>query len=171
MLRERYQYGHVILLEHAVMYIQGIVITIISIYHYYHYCHYYLSLLSIITIYVTNTTKTTITTITITSAFGLLSGGNFFEAGISNDEHYFKRRQVISGDIVYVVTSDLPQFIETVFVHLPKSSRIVVVTGCEDIGAPWEIFHPNRTNFGKCNDCHIRIIITIAILITNTNVY
>jgi hypothetical protein len=69
------------------------------------------------------------------------------------------------------VTSDLPQFIETVFVHLPKSSRIVVVTGCEDIGAPWEIFHPNRTNFGKCNDCHISIIITIFILITNKGNY
>jgi hypothetical protein len=29
--------------------------------------------------------------------------------------------------------------------------RITLVTGSEDIGVPWEIFHPNRSNFGDYN--------------------
>jgi hypothetical protein len=45
------------------------------------------------------------------------------------------------------VTSDLPDFITKVFNNLSKSVRIILVTGSEDIGAPYEIFHPNRPNF------------------------
>ena len=45
---------------------------------------------------------------------------------------------------MYVVTPDLPSFIKNIFVKLPKSTRIILVTGSEDIGIPYEIFNPDR---------------------------
>jgi len=77
--------------------------------------------------------------------FGKHKGG-FFEAGDKTDEHYFFKHAIISGDVVYVATPDLAAFVEY-FLRLPRTTRIVLVTGAEDIGTPWEIFHPNRTNF------------------------
>ena len=71
----------------------------------------------------------------------------FFERGDPDDEHYFYKKRIKNGDIVYVVTSDLPGFIRDVFLKLSMSTKIVLVTGSEDIGAPYEVFHPNRPNF------------------------
>ena len=78
-----------------------------------------------------------------------LTGGRktFFERGDPDSEHYFYKKRIKNGDAVYVVTADLPDFIRDVFLKLPQSTRIVLVTGSEDIGAPYEIFHPNRPNF------------------------
>mmetsp|Transcript_28826 Transcript_28826/g.27620 ORF Transcript_28826/g.27620 Transcript_28826/m.27620 type:complete len:374 (-) Transcript_28826:569-1690(-) len=76
--------------------------------------------------------------------------GRFFESGEVSDPKYFFQKPIVSGDIVYVVTSDFPRFLD-VFVKLNKMVRITLVTGSEDIGVPWEIFHPNRTNFGDYN--------------------
>ena len=73
--------------------------------------------------------------------------GGFFEAGVKSDPHYFYNLKIIDGDVVYVATPDLPDFVNVFFVNLPRGSRITLVTGSEDIGAPWEIFHPNRTNY------------------------
>ena len=77
--------------------------------------------------------------------FGKHQGG-FFEAGNPADPHYFFLNKMISGDIVYVTTPDVPVFIDY-FLKLPSDARIILVTGSEDIGAPWEIFHPNRTDY------------------------
>lgn len=63
-----------------------------------------------------------------------------------SDSNYFYQKKIQDLDVVYVVTSDLPEFIK-VFNNLSKSIRIILVTGAEDIGAPYEIFHPNRPNF------------------------
>ena len=71
----------------------------------------------------------------------------YFEQGDPGDSNYFKRRGIKNGDAVYVVTSDLPAFINDVFVKLPMTTKIVLVTGSEDIGTPYEVFHPNRPNF------------------------
>jgi hypothetical protein len=72
--------------------------------------------------------------------------GSFFEHG--QGRRYFNHPgvRINHGDAVYVATSDLPTFIDT-FTQLPASFRIVLVTGSEDIGAPYEIFHPDRPNF------------------------
>lgn len=73
---------------------------------------------------------------------------SFFEKGDPEDPQYiYKNRQIKNGDAVYVVTSDLPYFVTEVFMKLPMTTKIVLVTGAEDIGAPYEIFHPNRPNF------------------------
>ena len=79
------------------------------------------------------------------TVFGRHSGG-FFEAGVASDSTYFFERGIRSGDIVYVVTSDFPKFVEK-FHRLEGTTRITLVTGSEDIGAPWEIFHPDRIDF------------------------
>ena len=70
----------------------------------------------------------------------------FFEHGNPLDDSYFNRRKIVDGDIVYVATADMPAFID-VFLSLPSTTRIILVTGCEDIGVPFELFHPNRPNF------------------------
>lgn len=77
--------------------------------------------------------------------FGNHAGG-FFESGVESDPTYFIKREIKSGDIVYVVTSDIPKFLE-IFHKLKGEVRITLVTGGEDIGVPWEIFHPDRVNF------------------------
>ena len=74
----------------------------------------------------------------------------FFEAGVHEDQHYFFKKPLGSRETVYVVTPDLSAFVE-VFLKLPPSARITLVTGSEDIGAPWEIFHPNRTGYFDYN--------------------
>ena len=79
------------------------------------------------------------------TTFGKHSGG-FFEAGSSSDLSYFLKRQPKSGDVVYVATADFPTFLEF-FSRLGEDVRITLITGGEDIGAPWEIFHPDRDFF------------------------
>lgn len=74
--------------------------------------------------------------------FGKHKGG-FFEAGGLSDSTYFMKRSAISGDIIYVAIADFPVFLE-VFLRFDSAMRITLVTGGDDIGAPWEIFHPNR---------------------------
>lgn len=68
------------------------------------------------------------------------------EAGVVSDPTYFTKRAIKSGDVVYVVIPDFPKFVE-IFAKLERTVRITLVTGCEDVGAPWEIFHPNRGNY------------------------
>lgn len=79
------------------------------------------------------------------TVFGRHSGG-YFESGVVSDSTYFFKREIRSGDIVYVVISDFPKFLEK-FHKLKGTMRITLVTGGEDIGAPWEIFHPDRINY------------------------
>ena len=74
--------------------------------------------------------------------FGKHKGG-FFEAGSLSDSTYFLKRGSKSGDILYVATADFPVFLD-IFHGFDMSMRITLVTGGDDIGAPWEIFHPNR---------------------------
>ena len=76
--------------------------------------------------------------------FGKHTGG-IFEAGSRTDPHYFYNTKIISGDVVYVAAADLPDFINYHFINLPSHSRIVLVSGSEDIGTPFELFHPNRS--------------------------
>jgi len=75
---------------------------------------------------------------------------SFFEAGVQSDPRYFARHKQWSSEVVYVVTPDLSSFLR-VFLLLPADSRITLVTGSEDIGAPWEIFHPNRSGYFDYN--------------------
>lgn len=79
------------------------------------------------------------------TTFGKHSGG-FFEAGSPSDSSYFLKRRPKSGDVVYVATADFPIFLET-FIELGMDVRITLITGGEDIGVPWEIFHPSRDFF------------------------
>ena len=68
-----------------------------------------------------------------------------FETGSMKDSNYiYKHTKLNDGDIVYVMTSEFYVFMK-LFYTLPTTARITLVTGCEDIGAPWEVFHPNRT--------------------------
>ena len=79
------------------------------------------------------------------TTFGKHSGG-FFEAGSSSDSSYFLKRHPKSGDVVYVATADFPLFLD-IFCKLGEDVRITLITGGEDIGVPWEIFHPDRDFF------------------------
>jgi hypothetical protein len=76
------------------------------------------------------------------TSFGKHKGG-FFEAGGLSDPTYFLKKSCKSGDILYVAIADFPVFLDT-FHRFDKTMRITLVTGADDIGAPWEIFHPNR---------------------------
>lgn len=69
----------------------------------------------------------------------------FFEGGDLSDPLYFLkyRKHIRDGDILYVAIADLARFIR-IFSELPSDIRITLVTGQEDIGAPYEIFHPKR---------------------------
>lgn len=69
--------------------------------------------------------------------------GGFFEAGSKDDPHYIYKSKMIDGDVVYVATADFPYFLEK-FAELPKKAKIVLITGSEDIGTPFELFHPSR---------------------------
>ena len=71
--------------------------------------------------------------------------GGFFEGGGLSDSTYFLKKNVKSGDIIYVATADFPQFLPY-FLKLDMRTRITLVTGGEDIGTPWELFHPNRNH-------------------------
>ena len=71
---------------------------------------------------------------------------NFFEHGDLSDVNYFEKKQIKHKDIVYVTTADMPFFINK-FLELSQETRIVLVTGSEDIGTPYELFHPDRKHF------------------------
>lgn len=76
---------------------------------------------------------------------------SFFEAGVPSDRHYFFRHAFSATEAVYVVTPDLSAFVD-IFLRLPPTARITLVTGSEDIGAPFEVFHPvNRTDYYDYN--------------------
>ncbi|GAX86379.1 hypothetical protein CEUSTIGMA_g13791.t1 [Chlamydomonas eustigma] len=71
---------------------------------------------------------------------------NYFEQGQISDSTYFINNVNSISNIVitaYVVVSDFPLFLDYFF-QLPLSKRVILVTGCEDIGAPYELFHPTR---------------------------
>lgn len=70
----------------------------------------------------------------------------FFESGDQSDKTYFGQQPLPTKGIVYVVTSDFSLLLEK-FIQLPPNARIILVTGSEDIGTPYELFHPNRKNF------------------------
>jgi len=78
--------------------------------------------------------------------------GGFFEAGVKSDPHYFYHTKIMSGDVIYVATPDLPDFINEHFLLLSQDTRIVLVSGSEDIGTPYELFHPNRSYAGYVQD-------------------
>lgn len=69
-----------------------------------------------------------------------------FESGIGTDSTYIFKKEIKSGDVIYVITTDFPKFLD-MFSRLDSKVRITLVTGAEDIGSPYEIFHPNRPNF------------------------
>jgi hypothetical protein len=69
--------------------------------------------------------------------------GGFFEAGSRNDPHYFYNSKIVDRDVLYIATADFPDFLDH-FQRLPSTARIVLVTGLEDIGTPFELFHPSR---------------------------
>lgn len=52
--------------------------------------------------------------------------GGFFESGEVSDSKYFFQKPILSGDIVYVVTSDFPKFLD-VFVKLNKVKEKILV--------------------------------------------
>ena len=74
----------------------------------------------------------------------------YFEAGVPSDPKYFFQKEIKTGDVIYVVSPDFPRFLD-IFYKLPESVRITLVTGCEDMGVPWEIFHPDRGDFSSFN--------------------
>lgn len=59
------------------------------------------------------------------NVFGKHEGG-FFEAGKVTDSKYFFKKPIVSGDIVYIVTSDFPKFLD-VFVKLNKVNMIDLI--------------------------------------------
>lgn len=69
-----------------------------------------------------------------------------YEGGNLDDSHYFIKSKITNGNVVYVASTDFPKFIET-FLALPQTTKIVLVTGLEDIGVPWELFHLTRNEF------------------------
>ena len=69
--------------------------------------------------------------------------GGFFEGGELSDSTYFLNSQLKTGDVIYIATADFPQFLPF-FLKLDHRIRLTLVTGGEDIGTPWELFHPNR---------------------------
>lgn len=69
--------------------------------------------------------------------------GGFFESGDKEDPFYVFKRKLLDNDIVYVATADFPDFL-TLFASLPSTTQITLVTGSEDIGTPFELFHPSR---------------------------
>eukprot|EP01041_Mallomonas_annulata_P011941 gene11941-25021_t len=74
-----------------------------------------------------------------------------FEGGYKLDGHYFYQKNIQNEHVVYISSADFPSFIN-VFLALPRNFRIVLVTGLDDIGIPWEIFHPNRSRPGYQTD-------------------
>jgi hypothetical protein len=55
-------------------------------------------------------------------------------------------RKPFNGSIVYVASVNMPSFLD-VFLGLPRSYRIVVVSGLEDVGVPWELWHMSRSEW------------------------
>lgn len=74
---------------------------------------------------------------------------NSLEGGDLEARTYFKYKSIHNGDVVYVASADLPYFIKNVFSRLSLDTRIILVSGCEDIGVPFELFHP----FHKDSHC------------------
>lgn len=68
------------------------------------------------------------------------------ETGSTSDKHYLYHATIQHRSIVYTVISDMHIFLEK-FLRLPHDARVVLVTGSEDIGAPVEVFTPNRSTF------------------------
>eukprot|EP01041_Mallomonas_annulata_P011623 gene11623-24337_t len=66
-----------------------------------------------------------------------------YEGGDLMDNSYFHKKSITNGSIVYVASIDFPRFLR-IFKTLPSSIRIVIVSGIEDIGVPWELFHSSR---------------------------
>lgn len=86
--------------------------------------------------------------------FANISYCSAFEHGSMQDPTYFYKRKINSGDRVYVASADLPEFILNYFSKLAHTVKITLVTGCEDIGVPYEIFHPNRPYLVSHTDIH-----------------
>lgn len=68
---------------------------------------------------------------------------------LADSQHDYSSRKIQNGDIIYVPSADLPDFILGTFMNIPKDIQIILVSGCEDIGVPFELFYPNRS---KCAD-------------------
>jgi hypothetical protein len=76
-----------------------------------------------------------------------------FEGGDVRDDSYFKLNKVKQNGahqstVVYISTSDFPEFLTT-FLKLSASTRIILVTGLEDIGVPWELWGNGRNNINE----------------------
>ena len=77
------------------------------------------------------------------------SFGSGYEGGdVQNDKHYFGLNKISNGSIVYVATKDFPIFLKKFF-SLPNDTRIILVSGLEDIGVPWELFHKSRSEYNQ----------------------
>ncbi len=72
------------------------------------------------------------------------------ERGSPFDDTYFYLKEVNDKDVVYVAAADLPIFLNKVFVKLPMTASITIVSGQEDIGGGYELFHGGR-EFMKTN--------------------
>lgn len=64
---------------------------------------------------------------------------------VSNDINYFALKQIHNRSSVYVYAPDLQVFLKA-FSNLPRSHRITVAIGMQDIGSPFQIFKPPRGN-------------------------
>jgi len=59
------------------------------------------------------------------------------------DPNYFLEKDIVKNNsIIYVFIQDLPIFVNLVFIQLSMNTRVTLVTGMDDFGAPLEIFSP-----------------------------
>eukprot|EP01036_Dinobryon_divergens_P051898 gene51898-69455_t len=63
-----------------------------------------------------------------------------------SDDSYILKRNWTTGGLIYVASKDFPTFLN-IFLDLPKHTSIVLISGLEDMGSPWELWHPNRSEF------------------------
>jgi hypothetical protein len=86
----------------------------------------------------------------------IIENSHYFEGGdLNRDASYFKLNPITLtranySTVVYVSTSDFPEFLST-FLKLSATSKIILLTGLEDIGVPWELWGMREailTNYG-----------------------
>jgi hypothetical protein len=76
-----------------------------------------------------------------------------FEGGDLRDISYSKINQIPQiginrSTVVYISTSNFPDFLIT-FLKLSANTRIILVTGLEDIGVPWELWGYGRKDINQ----------------------
>jgi len=71
---------------------------------------------------------------------------SYLEGGNSVDRNYFYRSTVAGGSVIYIAAVDFPDFL-IYFLSLSNDSKIILVSGLEDIGAPRELWNSPREEF------------------------